>query len=194
MSAEDVHEIHFDEYMRTTYQVKNFIKVCGPDYYYESGENVLRHRVDRVDHHELTVKCRKSTTSTRDRLEVDLHFAPKTTPADVQKLLGAIGFKKVINLVKDARIYWVQFTKSLAVTFVLYDSWLTYEDGTEIPGTTKRFIEIEAEKGSNVSHDTAKRYIRNLVEQLREKFKLGEPLNESLWEIYSGKKYKTVSL
>jgi adenylate cyclase class IV len=168
--------------------VERYDHIIGPDYYYESGSNVVRHRQDRKDcRHELTVKKRKSGGSTRDRLEVDLHFDQKTVPHDVDTFLRAIGFTNVFTLVKEAHIYWVRLSPNLISTYVIYDVWKDDD-----PDTKARFIEIEAEKGSDVTPDTAKRHIRNAVTQLRGRFKLPEPLNESLYEIYSGKRYALV--
>lgn len=180
----------FTKWVKTNFEVENFRHVEGPDHYYEAGANVVRHRIDPDGRHELTVKRRTSGSSTRDRLEVDLHFSDKTQPGDVTAFLGAAGFTKSFTLVKDSYIWWVKLTPNLQATFVIYDSWLVNENAPMY----RRFIEAEAEKKSDVTHDTAKRHIRALVKRLQERFDLGEPLNDSLYEIYSGRKYKVLSL
>jgi adenylate cyclase class IV len=168
--------------------VERYDHIVGPDLYYESGVNVVRHRQDRKDNrHELTVKKRKSDGSTRDRMEVDLHFGKKTVPADVDAFLRGIGFTHVMTLVKEAHIFWVRLSPNLIATYVIYDVWRD-----EDPETKSRFIEVEAEKGSDVTVDTAKRHLRTAVTEIRGRFKVPEPLNESLWEIYSGKRYSKV--
>lgn len=188
LEATHVSLSEFKDFVLSAYTIESYKHILGPDDYYESGDHVVRHRRDRVDHHELTVKRRKSESSTRDRLEVDLHFAKETKPEDVAAFLGATGFKKTMTVVKSADIFWIRLTPSLNTTLVIYDVWLE-DAGGLVPGSQKRFIEVEAEKGSNCTHETAKRHIRSQVKLLQERFRLGEPLNESLWELYSGRRY-----
>lgn len=191
LTAEGVPTWDFIQWINSQPYVERYLHITGPDRYYESGVNVVRHREDRQDgRHELTVKRRKSDGSTRDRMEIDLHFGKKTKPADVDAFLKATGFTHVFTLVKEAHIFWYKLSENLMATFVIYDVWREGPDGTRLD--TKRFIEVEAEKGSNVTSDTAKRHIRNQVKLLQTQFGLGEPLNESLYEIYSGKRYQTV--
>lgn len=167
--------------------VERYEIVSGtPDVYYESGLNVVRHRIN-PGRHELTVKRRTSTGSTRDRLEVDLHFGKKTEPDDVGAFLRATGYAEAFTLVKEAHIFWVKLSPQLQATFVIYDVWKAEE-----PNKKRRFIEIEAEKGSPCTPETGKRHVRTWVKNLQATFNLGEPLNESLYEIYSGKRYQTV--
>jgi hypothetical protein len=79
MSADGVDVAAFKAYMNKEFDVVRYEFVQGPDRYYESGPNVVRHRIKHnVKGHELTVKRRKSTGSTRDRQEIDLHFSKKT--------------------------------------------------------------------------------------------------------------------
>jgi hypothetical protein len=101
--------------------------------------------------------------------------------------LSATGFIKVFTLWKKAHIFWVQLTPRLEATFVIYDVQIEGD-----PSSCKRFIEIEAEKGSAVTPETAKRHVNACVADLRSTFKLAEALNDSLYEIYSGKRYQTV--
>lgn len=179
----------FKLYVNTNYEVLRYEVVGGVDDYYESGLNVVRHRKDRTaGHRELTVKKRKSAGSIRDRLEVDLYFSPKTTDDDVDAFLRATGFTHVFTLAKQAHIFWVRLSPRLNASIVIYDVQVEGE-----PATNKRFVELEAEKGSTISVDRAKRYINEGVTKLRAAFtQVDEPLNESLYEIYSGKAYQTV--
>lgn len=191
MSADHVPFDAFRRFIAAFPGMDQYIHIVGPDRYYESGVNVVRHREDRKDkRHELTVKRRKSDGSTRDRVEIDLHFGKKTAPKDVDAFLLATGFTKVFTLVKEAHIYWVQLTDNLKATFVIYDVWKEDDDGKR--SDLRRFIEVEAEKGSAVTAETAKRHLRSQVKLLQAQFGLGEPLNDSLYELYSGKKYQTV--
>jgi adenylate cyclase class IV len=159
-----------------------------PDDYYECGEAVVRHR-GTEGKHELTVKRRKSNASTRDREEIDLHFADSTPHASVGAFLRATGYAHVLRLTKNnIYIFWVKPTPNITLVYCIYDVWNEDEKGS------RRFIEVEAEKGSNVTPETAKRYLREAVAEMQKVFKpyLGEPVNESLWEIFSGKRYSSV--
>lgn len=153
----------------------------APDDYYKSGANVVR---ERHGPHELTVKRRKTESSTRDRQEVDLHL-DRDKPKDVAAFLEAVGFQKVFRLVKTAHIFWARLSPNLVGTVVWYQVWRA-----DKPQERRVFVEVEAEKGSDVTPDTAKRHVREQVKALQDEFKLAEPLNESLWEIYSGERYQ----
>jgi hypothetical protein len=100
--------------------------------------------------------------------------------------LKATGFTHAFTLRKDSHIYWVQLTPQLEASFVLYDVWKDQET------KSRRFIEVEAEKGSNVTVETAKRHVQQQVKNMQAAFDLGDPLNDSLYEIYSGRKYQSV--
>jgi len=163
--------------------------VTGPDTYYRQGENVTRHRQKlNSKTHELTVKRRKSNKSTRDREEIDLHFPEKTTVEDVQAFLGATGFEKEFKLVKTAHIFWLPWN-GVELSIVIYDVWRDEEGKKE---SCRRFIEVEAEKGSEATVVAAKKSVNEWVDIFRSNYRLGEPLNESLYEIYSGKRYQLV--
>jgi adenylate cyclase class IV len=193
LAADNVSVKDFQSFMEDTtrYDIVNRKAIESPDGYYEQGPNVVRQRGALGDDaHELTVKLRKSDGSTRDRLEIDLHFSEETGVSDVVAFLEATGFKKAFTLTKQAYIYWVQLTTKVRASFVIYDVWQTNEAGEKI--NCKRFIEVEAEKGSDVEVETAKRHVREQVKILQAHFNIGEPLNESLYEIYSGKRYQTV--
>lgn len=190
LAADHVTFEAFEAFIEKTFEVEDKIEVLGPDDYYTNGKQVLRHRKDRSDgSHELTIKQRKSETSTRDRLEIDLKFKTKaTSEAEVAEFIDALGYTKVFTVIKNAIIYDIQATSRLAISLVIYDCWIVGKKAKSL----KRFIEIEASKGSDVTHETAKRHVREWCNELRYKFELGEPLNQSLWEIYSGKPYPMV--
>jgi adenylate cyclase class IV len=164
---------------------EKYVFVNSPDYYYNQNGNVIRHRVNSETNHELTVKKRKSDKNTFDRLEIDLKFAPSTTAKDVEAFIKAVGFTLEFKLRKEAYIFWFQ-EGNTHLTVVVYD---VFCEGHK----DRRFIEVEAEKGSAVSIDHAKKRVNAWVKEIKEKFNLaGEPLNDSLYEIYTGKKYQTV--
>jgi len=169
--------------------IKSYKFVTGPDHYFENEAGyVVRHRDAQTEGlSELTTKRRKSDTTTRDRLEVDLQCVAGTNPNDVHAFFNALGFKAAFTLVKEAYIIYANITPNLEMSFVIYDVWRD-----DAPDTRRRFIEIEASKGSTVTPETAKRHVNYQVKELREKFGLNEPLNDSLYELYSGKKYQKV--
>lgn len=177
----------FDRWVWGDYLVRAFRRVSSPDDYYENGDFVVRHRHGRsTSPHELTVKRRHSEDSTRTRLEVDLHFAQQTRTEDVRAFLEATGFKLAFTLKKEARIFYVDYGPELQVTIVLYDVWRQGSSSRD----GRRFIEIEAEKGSKCTPEFAREAVASLVEVCRTRFGLAEPLNESLYELYSGKRYQ----
>lgn len=172
------------------FEIETYAHAIGSDVYYKQGDAVVRHRKDdTAGWQELTVKRRKSATSTRDREEIDLSFADKTAYRSVEAFLLATGFKKVFKLIKDAHIFEVKLTPRLKATFVLYDVW----DEANPHTTKRRFIEIEAKKGSDITVQTAKVHVSGWEKELRDEWKLDAALNESLWEIYSGERYQTVT-
>lgn len=175
--------------------VSNFLCVLGPDTYYENenGDRVVRHRKSkRADGgHELTVKRRKSERSTRDREEIDLFFdLNRTKQRDVEAWLAATGFKPVFTLTKQAHIFHVPYV-GFAVSAVIYDVC----EGAFDPDKARRFIEVEVEKGGEISVDSAKRLLGAWLAELKVAFPVladRQPLNDSLYEIFSGKKYLVV--
>jgi hypothetical protein len=109
----------------------------------------------------------------------------------VGAFLRATGYAHVLRLTKNnIYIFWVKPTPNITLVYCIYDVW----DESGPSRFSKRFIEVEAEKGSNVTPETAKRYLREAVAEMQKVFKpyLGEPVNESLWEIFSGKRYSSV--
>lgn len=162
-----------------------YVYVHSPDYYYRQGENVVRHRVNSEESHELTVKRRSSTKSTFDRLEIDLKFAATTKASDVEAFLKATGWTLEFKLEKKADIFWFK-EGNTHLTVVIYDVFCGEHK-------MRRFIEVEAEKGSDVTVDHAKKRVNAWIKDICADFAISnEPLNDSLYEIYSGKKYQTV--
>jgi len=184
--ADHVSVNDFKKFMAAYSDMEEFRRIVSPDRYYECGPNVVRVRGVDNDHDrpELTVKKRKSEASTRDRLEIDLRFDKDIKIKDVIAYLTATGYVPSFTIEKESHIFWINLTEDVTATFVIYDVWLTGET------KKRRFIEVEIEKNCDVTVETAKRHLRAQVKMLQDQFKLAEPLNESLWEIYSGKKYQ----
>lgn len=185
----DATGVNVDEFRRWASDKlpERYLKITSPDVYYRQGDNVVRHRQHPDGKHELTVKLRKSEKSTRDRLEIDLKFAQGISVIDVHTFLVNTGWQEEFNLTKTAHIFWFQ-EGGTHLTVVIYDVWRPYKERE-----FRRFIEVEAEKGSAVTVEHAKKRVNAWVKEIQAKFKLkGEALNDSLYEIYSGKRYKTL--
>ena len=172
------------------------ITVVGTDIYYEHRRDVVRQRIGE-DHHELTVKVRKSKKQIQDRHEVDLTIAAKSRPVDAQQFLKLIGFKDVLSLVKTSYIYFFRRAPSIIDTtrpekdqYVDFDVAI-YDVTLSPPGLhpVRRFLEVEIHKESPLTQAQREEELLLLKESLY-LLNIGEPLNESLYEIYSGKKYR----
>jgi hypothetical protein len=161
--------------------------VSGPDSYWTIGDAIWRHRADS---RELTQKRRKSGVSSQDRLEMDLIYDSSMSPQFIDNFLALSGFKLEFALTKTAYISYV-YKSGHKFSIVVYDVNKVGENGKLVE--PRRFIEIEIDKKAAVTADRAKVLLREWKQELQKAFKeLGEPLNESLWEIYSGKLYPTI--
>jgi adenylate cyclase class IV len=166
-----------------------YLHVIGPDTYYVQGKNVLRHRKNGEGAGELTVKRRRSTKSTRDRLEIDLRFSEKNTVEDVQRFLEATGWTEEFTVLKDCHIHW--FEQDFPhVEIVVYDVRCVLPNGKETP--TKRFLEVEISK-EHSGHVRGLYTLKNWERDIRKAFRVGETMGESLYEIYSGRRYGLAS-
>lgn len=170
-------------------------RVEGPDVYYEQGDNVVRHRhhagPDRCG--EVTVKKRKGSRSIMDRLEINLRFEAGTGVTAVDAFLQATGWTKAFKLCKDAHIFWFKKGQEHATLVVYSVGKETIENGEIKLVECRRFVEIEIEASSGLESRAAKDALRRWRKQLLEAFPdLGDPLNDSLYEIYSGKRYQLV--
>lgn len=168
---------------------ESYLHVISPDVYYTQGDNVLRHRW-LGGAGELTVKQRKSKDSTWNRLEINLHFANDTTLDDVTKFLLASGWKKCLSLIKEAHIFFFELVGKPKVSVVTYDVGRKKE-GVDGLVENYRFIEVEIENG-NISTQEAKAYLDEWRREITKWFKIKPPLNLSLFEIYTGKRYSMV--
>lgn len=175
-----------DEFRRWCWERKpsRYLHVVGPDVYYGQGPNVLRHRLNGGAG-ELTVKRRTSRRTTRNRLEIDLAFAERMVPADITAFLLATGWKPLFTIVKQADIFWFDDNKP-GVEAVIYDSVKVTPKGVE--RDPRRFLEIEIHKEDS-NHPAALSTLKQWEREARAALPLGPTVNESLYEIYSGKRY-----
>ena len=175
-----------------TYLNNNFNKikkrhVTCPDVYYIKDKDVVRHRYSE-DAGELTIKQRKSSESTLDRLEIDLKFHKDVTKENVEAFLVALGFKVKFILNKDSYIYHIIRRESGIESVLAY-----YTVGTN-DNDIKSFIEVEIEKSNNINKAEAFKELKWWNKELKFNVGVGTPLNESLYEIYSGEKYKNAKI
>lgn len=169
---------------------ERYLQVTGPDKFWKNNTSVLRHRIQPDGNHELTTKKRKSGQNTKDRLEIDIHFHPSTTPEHITNYLEENEYKHIFTLIKTAHIFFYK-RGNHSLTVVLYDVYLD-DNGKEI--NKRRFIEAEIDKGSDITVETAKKNLKKWVDMLQEEFKvILTPLNQSLYEIYSGDLYPMVN-
>jgi adenylate cyclase class IV len=188
LAADDV---PVDEFVRWCFAKKptRYMQGVGPDTYYGQGQNVVRHRKNGEGAGELTVKRRTSTRSTKDRLEIDLRFNDLTKVDDVERFLIATGWKPEFTVVKSFHIFWFE-AEFPSLEVVLYDVRCTYPNGKSTP--SRRFVEVEVSKKDS-GHVRGFYALEDWEKQLREQFNIGATQSESLYEIYSGKRYGLVN-
>jgi len=165
-----------------------------PDVYYTQGDNVVRHRLLWDGAGELTVKRRRSRKETTNREEIDLTFTDKVRASDVTAFLGATGWKRVLSLFKDdVHIFWFDLPKGGQVNVAFYAvERLNYR--TQKRDRRMQFIEVEVEKGSRYNEKESRAIFEEWRSAIDEAFPLGSPMTLSLFEIYTGRKYKSASL
>jgi hypothetical protein len=123
-------------------------------------------------------------TDTTDRVEIDLKFAPSVTHDDVTAFVLATGWEEVLVLHKHfSETYWFKHGGA-EISVSLYE----VEDIKT--KRVKRMLEVEVEKGSAVTEEEALNLLTIWCDILAEDMELGEPLQDSLYEIFSGKKYE----
>jgi len=159
----------------------DFKHVCSPDVYYKQGENSIRHRWSKGAG-ELTVKHRKSKSSTLDREEIDLFFSHKTTRQDVTDFLEKTGWKHLFTVVKDAYVFWFDNNDGGGVNVCVYDCWGVAENSPK-----RRFIEIEAKKDTDCTKEQDLEALEIFKKDITRLFNVKSPVNYSLYELYTGK-------
>lgn len=187
LAADDVDVKIFSRWC-FSHEPTKYVHLTSPDTYYTQGDNVLRHRHGGKTAGELTVKRRTSKRSTRNRLEIDLRFDSQTTHDDVERFLVATGWEPAFNVFKDCHIFWLD-EKKPGVEIVLYDVRCIFPNGKET--SPRRFVEIEIHKADS-NHPKALTTLKDWERAARRAFALGAVQTESLYEIYSGKRYGMV--
>jgi len=185
--ADNIGVAEFLKYLTNNHvlQLQGYKVVAGTDTYYTQGDSVVRHRHDgRRDTSVFTVKRRKSTTSIKDRHEIDLPLDASVTIKDARAFLRMTGWVESFSIEKCSYIAHVK-KDSHTACLALYDVWdmnlPEHEQGSN------RFLEVEIEKDSSCSPEQAEAILDTWIDDMREALDLNAPLNESLYEIYAPK-------
>ena len=162
----------------------SFKTTGGPDHYFANPQGyVARHR-DGTDLKELTVKARVDQNDITVRIEhnvaLDLKLA---TTKSVHAFLRTSGYKKQVTITKDCDIYLFKMMNSpVHATVVFYE--------VSCKGQPKRcFIEVEVDGGSKKERLKVLKYWDSLI-QKKLKLKASDISKESLYEIYTGARYR----
>jgi len=155
--------------------------IASPDTMYSNGNgNIIRHRYSADgEFNQTTVKLRKSSKSIKNRLEIDLDYASHIAVDDVQQFLLYTGWKEEFTLQKSA---WVFFFEEVSVAI-----YTVYRK--DLPKTKRTFLEVEINKHLNSDTSKCELILEQWRKDISKLFNVSKPLNESLWEIFSGKKY-----
>lgn len=163
-------------------RLRRYNEVTGTDTYFCKGNQVIRQREDGNLPHCLTIKLRRSTESIANRVEVDMFVDEE--PNVSSKFLDLLGFKPEIAIIKTSYIHSIH-DSDVGVTTVIYDVDVVIGKQQK----RRRFIEIEIDKQDGLSVQKAMRVLGRWKKKMEKAFELGEPLNQSLFELYTGKNY-----
>jgi adenylate cyclase class IV len=162
-----------------------FLYAAGFDYYYESCNGyVARHR-HGADVNELTVKARLSDQSIKVRKEGNLHLAQNTPVTEVKESLELMGFNLSFSIYKDCDIYFIE-EEGAEISIVWYAV-----DRPKSKMKRRYFFEIEVQ---NAPEKKSLKLLKKWTKIAYSLFHLSDEdlIHDSLYEIYSGKRYKTV--
>ena len=190
-AADSVMKQKFMEVIHQLYDAKAptfaYKTVSGTDKYYRNAAGTkLRHRCDGSRKTSvLTWKDRKSDASIADRHEIDLPIDPSVQGGElVDAFLTATGWNLHFSIFKISYIFHVEDVTGARFCIALYD---VYKDEYDEYDKPRRFLEIEVEKDNSFSPEIAMVKLHEQAMWLIGAFGLGEPLNQSLAEIYAPK-------
>jgi len=144
------------------------------DTFYDASGTVIRYRrLKDGSGAELTIKARHSDDTTITRDETEVHLKDEQPVSAFMKALGA---KKLFSLAKDYVLYEFE-SGQVSLDVVLYRA---YDD----KGHKETFIEVEVGKSSKMSTEDAMVLVAKIGKKLAKKFKLGTPMNKSLFEVF----------
>ena len=160
---------------------KSFECVQGRDAYYEDGHgHVVRHRTPVAGEgtHELTIQGLRGRNSI-NRSEVDL--TQVVHPQLVGAFMTSLGFRLKRTLEKKSWIF--RFGEDPEVVVALYDA------KCEGRPATRRFLEVEVAKGSDVSTESARAELDRWLANVRADFGPLKRLDQSLYQLFGGRAY-----
>ncbi len=170
-------------YAKAKKQKFRLVQVAAFDYYHSSKDgHVARHR-SGGNTNELTVKSRVSNKTTTVRREINLKLAKETSPIEVKEAMEEWGFTKTLPIYKDCDIYFIKDGK-----YVVDVVWYKVSS-PHLKGPDKHFIEVEVHEAPE---KTSLRILNNWKKFLYSTFNITDKdvVNLSLYEIYSGKRYR----
>lgn len=153
----------------------------GYDYYYSNKEGrAPRHRIGSTTN-ELTVKARLTDKSITVRKEVNIPLAADATPFDVLAFFELIGFKRVLPIYKTCDIFFIKDGKA-SVDVV----WYKVTHAHKAPDF---YVEVEI---GGLNTRKSKKLLKRWKKVMFDLYGLtdNDISPDSLYEIYSGKKYR----
>lgn len=155
--------------------------IDGFDYYYVSKDgDVWRHRKSE-NTNELTVKARVCQKSTKVRKEGNIFLSKKCGIEDISGTLSLVGVSYAFEIYKDCDIYFIQ-DGDAEVSIVWY---IVKKTGQR----DRAFAEVEVH---GIGEKKSLKVLNKWSNIMNKLYNIGEKeiVHESLYEIYSGKKYK----
>lgn len=157
----------------------SFLLAEGPDYYYSNKQGyAIRHR-NSADVNEITLKLREKNNTITVRKEINIPLAKESTALDVRTFLQNIGFTDDVKIHKSCDIFYIK-DKNAEIDIV----WYKVTSAGQRP---KVFIEVEV---GQVGEESGLKILKKWANVIQKLFKLKEKSDLSLYEIYSGKRYR----
>jgi adenylate cyclase class IV len=160
-----------------------FLSVKGFDYYMAAKTgHVVRHRVSK-NTNELTVKARMDKSSTTIRAEGNISLSSSNDIREVHGTLSLLGFDNVTAIYKDCDIYFLD-DNGTEVSIVWYT--VKYQGRRD-----RIFMEVEIH---GMSQQKSVKQLNKWSRIMSKLFGISkvDVVKDSLYEIYSGKKYRMV--
>ncbi len=156
-----------------------FLAAHGPDYYYSNKDGYTARHRDGGDTNELTVKLREGSDHITVRKEINVPLAKEATAMDVRALLKGLGFDDDVHIHKSCDIYFIKSQKA-DIDVV----WYKVTGGGKRP---KVFVEVEV---GHLGKKDSLKILKKWAKMLEKMFNLKDQSDLSLYEIYSGRRYR----
>jgi adenylate cyclase class IV len=157
----------------------DFVRCAGPDFYYSNKDGFCARHRSGGDTNELTVKRRIGDTAITVRRETNLKLDRTVTALDVMQFFKDLGFGTDVRIHKDCDIYFIRDGRA-EVDIVWYK--------VTSNGRTRQFIEVEV---GGLSKQDSLRVLNRWASHVEKMFKLKNKSDLSLYEIYSGRRYRS---